>query len=152
MAERNPGPLVIVGVDGSEQAQAALAWAAGYAETSGGRLCAVIAWDYPVGFGYLPPGPVPAVDFEADAVAAMESSITEVRKDHQDVPIETRVVHGYPSQVLLRMAEGADLLVVGSHGRGAFAEALLGSVSHRCAHHAPCPVVVVRDAAGAADA
>jgi nucleotide-binding universal stress UspA family protein len=60
------------------------------------------------------------------------------------VPIETRVVHGFPTRVLPRMAADTDLLVVGSRGRGAVAEALLGSVSHGCVHHAPCPVVVVR--------
>jgi nucleotide-binding universal stress UspA family protein len=42
------------------------------------------------------------------------------------------------------MARDADLLVVGSHGRGALTEMLLGSVGHGCVHHAPCPVVVVR--------
>jgi nucleotide-binding universal stress UspA family protein len=48
--------------------------------------------------------------------------------------------------VLLEAAAGADLLVVGSHGRGPLGEVLLGSVSHRCVQHAACPVAVVRGA------
>jgi nucleotide-binding universal stress UspA family protein len=46
--------------------------------------------------------------------------------------------------VLLRAAEGAAVLVVGSRGRGGFARAVLGSVSQRVAQHADCPVVIVR--------
>jgi nucleotide-binding universal stress UspA family protein len=145
MAGTDARPLVIVGVDGSAQAKAALAWAAGYAEVTGATVRAVIAWEFPLGFGYLPPAQDLDVDFVADATAALQEAVTEVGKEHPDVAIETRVVHGFPARVLPRMAADADLLVVGSHGRGAFAEALLGSVSHGCVHHAPCPVVVVRN-------
>jgi nucleotide-binding universal stress UspA family protein len=48
--------------------------------------------------------------------------------------------------VLIDEADGADLLVVGSRGHGGFTEALLGSVSQHCVHHARCPVVIIRGA------
>lgn len=54
------------------------------------------------------------------------------------------VVEGHPAEALLDAADGADLLVVGSRGRGGFASALLGSVSQHVTHHARCPVVVIR--------
>jgi nucleotide-binding universal stress UspA family protein len=143
MAATDARPLVIVGVDGSAHARAALEWAARYAEATGARVRAVIAWEYPVAFGY-PPTPDLNVDFAADATVALEEAVNEVGKEHPDVAIDTRVVHGYPARVLPELARDADLLVVGSHGRGVFTGLLLGSVSHACAHHAPCPVVVVR--------
>lgn len=54
------------------------------------------------------------------------------------------VVEGNTAAVLLKAAEGADLLVVGCRGHGGFVGALLGSVSQHCVQHATCPVVVVR--------
>jgi nucleotide-binding universal stress UspA family protein len=57
------------------------------------------------------------------------------------------VGEGNAAQVLLDAADGADLLVAGSHGYGGFAGALLSSVSQRCTHHAHCPVVIIRWAA-----
>ena len=58
-------------------------------------------------------------------------------------PLEEIVVPGDAASALIDQANGAELLVVGSRGRGRFAGALLGSVSRRCTEHAPCPVVVV---------
>jgi nucleotide-binding universal stress UspA family protein len=58
--------------------------------------------------------------------------------------VRARVAEGDPAQVLLGASDGADLLVVGSRGHGGFTEALLGSVSQHCVHHAHCPVVVIR--------
>ena len=64
------------------------------------------------------------------------------------VELESSVVQGPASQALVEAADGADLLVVGSRGHGGFAGLLLGSVGQQVAHHAPCPVVIVRGAGG----
>ena len=58
--------------------------------------------------------------------------------------VRPREVEGYPGQILVEASEGADLLVVGSRGHAGFADALLGSVSTYCVHHAHCPVTVIR--------
>ena len=58
--------------------------------------------------------------------------------------VRSQVVRGHPAQVLLDAAADADLLVVGRRGHGSFAEALLGSVSQHCVHHAHCPVLIMR--------
>ena len=60
--------------------------------------------------------------------------------------VTARIGGGHPADVLLAAAADADLLVVSSRGHGAFADALLGSVSQYCVHHAHCPVLVMRGA------
>ena len=59
--------------------------------------------------------------------------------------VERLVVQGDAARALLDVSSGADLVVVGSRGRGGFTGLLLGSVSQQCATHARCPVVVVHD-------
>jgi nucleotide-binding universal stress UspA family protein len=58
--------------------------------------------------------------------------------------VRSLVTRGHPAQMLLDVAAGADLLVVGSRGHGEFADALLGSVSQNCVHHTPCPILIMR--------
>ena len=59
------------------------------------------------------------------------------------VKVSSTVREGNAAEVLIDAAEGADLLMVGSRGHGGFAEALLGSVSQHCVHHARWPVVII---------
>jgi nucleotide-binding universal stress UspA family protein len=136
-------PLVVVGVDGSEQAQAALEWAADFAASTGARIQAVTALQYPIDFGYYPVV-LDGVDPGADAAATLVHSVARVRDSHPGLPIKTLVVRGYPPRVLTEAARDATLLVVGCRGRGAIRETLLGSVSTSCVHHATCPVMVMR--------
>ena len=60
------------------------------------------------------------------------------------VEIDRAVVEGAAAPTLIEAAAGSDLLVLGSRGHGGFAGLLLGSVTQQCAHHAPCPLVIVR--------
>ena len=132
---------VIVGVDGSDCSQEALAWSRRYVEAVGGKLTAVIAWHYPP----MPTGPgmVPPTDYDPQGTARtiMANAMTGVGGG---ADIEQAVVEGNAAAVLIDKSRDADLLVVGTRGHGGFAGMLLGSVSAHCAHHAHCPVVVVR--------
>lgn len=141
------GHRIVVGVDGSEASQEALAWAVRQAELTGASVDAVIAWHNPVVIGGMPYGPVAVLkesDFGRFAAATLRNSIRAVETADSGVSVTPIVRQGNAARVLVDAADGADLLVVGSRGYGGFAEALLGSVSQHCVHHAPCPVVIVR--------
>jgi nucleotide-binding universal stress UspA family protein len=138
-------PRIVAGVDGSPSSLAALRWAVGQARRTGGTVDAVIAWQFPAtgNFGWAPVSAIDDLDFESIAKHTLEQAIGGLG-EQSGVTIRPVVMQGLPAQVLLDMSEGADLLVVGSRGHGGFADALLGSVSQHCVHHAPCPVVVMR--------
>ena len=144
----HPGtaPRIVAGVDGSPSSLAALRWAVRQAEFTGATVDAVIAWHYPV--LAVPMGPAPVAmldtaDFEKGADETISDAISAAVGTSR-VRVSAQVKEGNAAQVLLDAAAGADLLVVGSRGHGGFAEALLGSVSQHCVHHAPCAVVIVR--------
>lgn len=139
---------IVAGVDGSPSSLAALRWAVRQARLTGATVDAVIAWRYPV--VPLPIGPAPVAmlvtaDFEKAADETVSEAISAAVGHDNDVRVSAQVREGNAAQVLIDAAAGADLLVVGSRGHGGFAEALLGSVSQHCVHHAPCPVVIIRD-------
>lgn len=136
---------IVVGVDGSPSSMKALRWAVRQAGLTGAEVEAVTAWSYPAGYGMAPLVGDEAVDFEGDAGKILAEAIAEVSGDAPGVAITSSVVEGHAADVLLRMAKGADLLVVGSRGHGGFAGMLLGSVSQHCVQHARCPVLVLRD-------
>ncbi len=140
-------PRIVVGVDGSPSSRAALRWAVRQATLTGGTVDAVLAWEIPMvtqSYGWAPISVAEAEDFEADASKTIAALISEeVEPAHMHL-VTTHIVNGHAAQVLLNAASGADLLVIGSRGHGAFAEALLGSVGQYCVHHAHCPVLIMR--------
>jgi nucleotide-binding universal stress UspA family protein len=136
--------FVVVGIDGSDEAEAALRWAASQAELTGAELRVVTAWHVPA-MAYGSGSPIPVdTGFERASQEVLDRAVKEVHNLHAGVAVSTRIVQGPSAPVLLEAATGAALLVVGSRGHGAFAGMLLGSVSEHCVTHADCPVVVVR--------
>lgn len=136
-------PRVVVGVDGSPASHAALRWAVHHARMVGGTVEAIYVWDTPSARGWSGP----AVDPDFDLEQAREQYAQELRAvfpGEQPPRLQEHLVQGDPSEALIQASEGAELLVVGRRGIGGFARAMLGSVSQRCAQHAACPVVVVR--------
>jgi nucleotide-binding universal stress UspA family protein len=141
--------VIVVGVDHSDGAKAALAFAEEEARLRAAALRAVHAWQFGyIGYaGFAGAPPVPAGDLHdlrAAAVSALDATLREAFVDRAGIEIERRVVEGAPAAVLVNESRDADLLVVGSRGHGGFAQLLLGSVSQQCAQHAACPVVIVR--------
>ena len=133
---------IVAGVDGSAGSVAALRWAVGQAELTGATLVVVTTWEYPATYGWAPAYPEDT-DWATPTGKLLSETIHEVLGDSPPVPVEQKVVEGHAAQVLLDESAGADLLVVGSRGRGGFTGLLLGSVSQHCVQHARCPVVVL---------
>jgi nucleotide-binding universal stress UspA family protein len=139
-------PRVVIGVDGSDSSHTALRWAAREASTLGARLDVVHAWRVPFPT-YADGGPRDPTPFRKAAQATLDQvkswldELDDLDGGSPDVHLDL-VEHNAASAVL-EAAAGAELLVVGSRGRGGFKELLLGSVSRRCVQLATGPVAVV---------
>lgn len=139
---------IVVGIEGSGGARAALRWAlheAAHREATVEVVTAYSSTRVPI---------APDVNFIPydmgdlrEEVAKMQDEVVDQVLDSVggcDVEIVRTVVEGRPADSLITAAEGADMLVVGSRGGGGFRGLLLGSVSQQIAHHGTCPVVIVR--------
>ena len=128
---------VVVGIDGSEPGMRALDWAAAEAGRSGAVLEIQTAYE---------PGYVHVTKEEIQRCMdhLVEDAAAHVAKVAPGVATIGKTREQSPARVLIKASEGADLLVVGSRGLGGFKGLLLGSVSQQCAHHAHCPVTIVR--------
>jgi nucleotide-binding universal stress UspA family protein len=144
---------IVVGVDGSDPSVAALRWAAEEAVLREAKLVAVHAWAYVPPAPIAEPGmiPLPATDLVGQldaergaAQAELEAALDDAFPSGRPVEIEELLVEESAGEGLVAASAEADLLVVGSSGRGGLASAILGSVSRHVVSHAHCPVVVVK--------
>ena len=143
-----PKPWVVVGVDPSPSARLAIAWAQHYVSTTGGTLVACTAV----------PGQQPTFDERPERMAALEQRSREELADAEarireilvdqlgeqgaDQTLEVVRVGGV-ADVLVTVADGADLLVIGTTPRGRLGRALLGTIRPGVLDSTRCPVVVV---------
>ena len=133
--------MIVVGVDGSDESKRALRFALEEARLRHTSLHVIHAfWEWE---------PIPGTqEIEQDRSPEQREEwlpdlVREVVGEVIDLEIAWSTVYDDPAPALLAAARGAELLIVGSRGQGGFAGLLLGSVSQQCAHHAPCPVVIV---------
>ncbi|MGW5669032.1 universal stress protein [Micromonospora sp. NPDC003776] len=136
------GP-VVVGVDGSETSLRALGFAVERAAQRDVPLRVLRIWE-PPGDRWVPPGFDPE-EVTATERAAAEADVAQWRETFADVPVEIRATPGNPAALLVEASREAQLVVVGTRGRGGLRGMLLGSVSQQLIHHAHCPVAVVRE-------
>jgi nucleotide-binding universal stress UspA family protein len=147
---------VVCGIDGSSGSGYALQEAIRTAARRGDRVRAVAVYEPPemwAGWGYGPGGAVPPPDPDAlqrEELGAAREMVNEVVAEMAgdgSVPempeVSVEAVPGRAVEVLVATARGADELVVGHRGRGAFGSVVLGSVGLGCVLHAACPVTVV---------
>lgn len=130
---------IVVGVEDTPGARAAVAWALVEADLRGATVEANHVWLHDSAF-----------DKQA-ALLMMARVIEEARADTGSLVEPTLVVlvGVTPRHALVEASESADLLVVGVRGHGTMVDRMLGSVSTACVHHAHCPVVVVRSSSPA---
>nr|AHF25547.1 hypothetical protein [uncultured bacterium Contigcl_10-cl] len=139
------GSGVVVGVDGSDVSDAAITFAAAEAARLGEPLRVVSAWTpvaVPGDFGLYPD--LYLTDLAAIATANVDAVVQRVASAHPDLAVTGDALEGDPATALEEAGAGAALLVVGSHGRGAFARFVLGSVSEHVVGALPTVTAVVR--------
>ena len=137
---------IVVGVDGSAGSIAALSWALRLAAETDAEVEAVSAWELTYGWidGYAPDIERWCEEARRETGARLDAVISAAVPAPALSPRVVRtVVEGPPARALLDASKDADMLVVGSRGRGGFAGLLLGSVSQQVVHHARVPVTVV---------
>jgi nucleotide-binding universal stress UspA family protein len=135
----------MVGIDGSPISEAALAFAFEAAVARKVPLIAVHAWTD----GVLEAAVAPLLDWDAievDEHRLLAERLAGWGEKYPDVEVRRVVARDRPAHALIEQATviAAQLVVVGSRGRGSAAGLVLGSVSHAVLHHSPCPVAVVR--------
>jgi nucleotide-binding universal stress UspA family protein len=131
---------IVVGVDASEHGNAALRWALDEALAHEAEIIAVFAWQMPfIGI----PGAFDREEMERMCKRFVEEAVAAIVPEPR-MPITRLVAEGDVSASLIAAAKGADMLVLGSRGRGGFTGLKLGSVSQECAQHASCPVVIIK--------
>jgi nucleotide-binding universal stress UspA family protein len=140
--------VIVVGVDHSEGAKAALRFALEEATLRQATLRVVHAWQYAyigaTGFeGTFPALGGDIKELRDVAERDLDATLQEAIPETGTIELERRVVEDRPAAALVEESRGADMVVVGSRGHGGFAGLLLGSVSQQVAHHAACPVVIV---------
>ncbi|BDB41859.1 universal stress protein [Mycobacterium kiyosense] len=132
---------VVVGIDGSPVSELATAIAFDEAACRGVDLVAVHAWT-DLDAADLPGLDWPAIRSEVEEVLAERLAGWQER--YPDVTVHRVVSCGRPAQALLEHANSAQLVVLGSHGRGGLKRMLLGSVSHAVVHSTHTPIIVAR--------
>ncbi|MER2138368.1 MAG: universal stress protein, partial [Arthrobacter sp.] len=135
---------IVVGVDGSDQSICALTWAAREARRRSVPLHVVTAYTVPIFAASSMDAGYTAVDdavIRDGASSVQEKALSRIPLD--GIEVIARVESGDAAAVLLELSEDADLMVVGSRGRGGFVGRLLGSVSSALPAHAKCPTVIV---------
>ena len=131
---------VLVGIDGSQLSELAAAVAFDEASWRGVELAALHAWSDTRRFA-LPHKEW--LGLQPSAEETLSECLAGFQERYPDVPVRRQIVCGHPARHLLDQSEAAQLVVVGSHGRGGFA-GLLGSVSTEVVHGARAPVIVAR--------
>lgn len=136
---------VVVGIDGSPASMAAASWAGDEAVARGAAVHLLNVWQAPAGNVQFSPDPEGLRLWEETRLA---DSARELSDRHPALAVTAEQVSGTPMKVLLEAADTADIAVLGSHGFGAVAGFLYGSVGLHVLAHADRPVVMVRTQAG----
>ena len=137
----NQNAPVLLGIDGSPASEAASAWAFDEASRLGVPLVALHVWSDVGVF------PIPGLDwqkYESQAEEILAERLAGWQEQYPDVLVQRRLECDQPARWLLEESDHAQLVVVGSHGRGGFAGMLLGSVGAAVVQSAKVPVIVVR--------
>ena len=132
---------VLVGIDGSPASELAIAIAFDEAARRGVGLIALHAWSDADVFE------LPGVDWSAvksEAERSLAEQLAGWQERYPDVTVHRLVVADRPARQLIEKSESAQLVVVGSHGRGGLSGMVLGSVSNAVLHSARMPVIVAR--------
>jgi len=136
---------IVIGIDGSREAEQACSFVAARTWPPGTRVVLVAASQPRVELATFAAVGAEALVGDRHAVEALLEERAELFR-RTDLPVETETRVGPAAEALMEAADGhfAGLIVVGSRRRGPFSSAVLGSVSATLADHAPCPVLVVR--------
>ena len=149
VASPMPNGAIVVGVDGSDTADHAVAWAARYATLEDRPLVIAHAFgaigEADAAGLHLDGGAFAIIykQLHAGGEAVVAAATRKVAESHPSIGMTTVVEDGDPRQLLLRLAERASLVVMGSRGRGPFRSLVFGSVTAAVAGRAGCPVVVI---------